>query len=371
MLDFLIVGQGIAGSVLALQLLKRNKKVLVINNRATNCSSAVSAGIYNPITGRNMVKTWLADELFPYLTRFYQEAEKTLKAQFLHPMPIFRPFLTEQERAEWLTRVLQRDFSDFVAEVAAPTFHQDNMVHQHGGIVLKQSGYLDVKGFLKATRTYLEETGSYLEGDFIYDDMHLGSWVSYQNIAAHQVIFCEGPQAQHNPFFSALPFRLVKGELLSVTLQQPLDVIYNRGIFIVPQATAANQAIVGATYNWQELSPTPTEAARHHLEEKLRKTFSLAYTVNDQQAGIRPATFDRHPLIGLHPRHPQIGIFNGLGTKGVSLAPYFAEKLVKHLLLQEALPQEVQLSRLETTPFTQVAHSAHKGNTNNFAQNKS
>ena len=344
MVDFLLVGQGIAGSVLALQLLKHGKRILVINNRKNNIASSVAAGIYNPITGRSMVKTWLAESLFPYLTRFYQEATQTLGAQFLHPMPIFRPFLTAQERTAWLKKTMGENGTNFVEKVAETTFHQENMVYEYGGIVLNQSGYLDVKSFLEATRTYLEAQCAYVEADFLYDHIRLGNHVSYQNIEARQIIFCEGPQAKQNPFFSTLPFRLVKGELILVSLHQPIEIIYNRRIFVLPQT--ANQAVVGATYDWQDVSLRPTEKARRILEEKLRTTFSLVYTVRKQRVGIRPATFDRRPLIGLHPRYPQVGIFNGLGTKGVSLAPYFAKIFVEHLLLQKALPLEVQLSRV-------------------------
>jgi glycine oxidase len=336
MVDFLLVGQGIAGSVLALQLLKHGKRILVINNRKNNIASSVAAGIYNPITGRSMVKTWLAESLFPYLTRFYQEATQTLGAQFLHPMPIFRPFLTAQERTAWLKKTMGENGTNFVEKVAETTFHQENMVYEYGGIVLNQSGYLDVKSFLEATRTYLEAQCAYVEADFLYDHIRLGNHVSYQNIEARQIIFCEGPQAKQNPFFSTLPFRLVKGELILVSLHQPIEIIYNRRIFVLPQT--ANQAVVGATYDWQDVSLRPTEKARKILEEKLRDTFNFSYTVRHQRVGMRPATFDRRPFIGLH--------FNGLGAKGVSLAPYFAKIFVEHLLLQTELPLEVQLSRV-------------------------
>jgi glycine/D-amino acid oxidase-like deaminating enzyme len=306
MVDFLIVGQGIAGSVLALQLMKCGQRVLVINSKKRNSASSAAAGIYNPITGRTMVKTWLAEHLFPYLTHFYQEAAQTLGTEILHPMPIFRPFLTAQERSEWLTKAMQKNYTAFVEEVVGEAYHRENMLYQHGGILLKQSGYLDVRGFLKATRVYLEARDAYLEADLSYDHVRLGTHVSYQNIKAGQVIFCEGPQATKNPFFSTLPFRLVKGELILVVLHQPLKVIYNRRIFVLPQA--ANHAMVGATYDWQDLSLRPTEKARQILEEKLHRTFSLAYTVHEQRIGIRPATFDRRPLIGIHPQYPQIGI---------------------------------------------------------------
>jgi len=161
---------------------------------------------------------------------------------------------------------------------------------------------------------------------------------------ARRVIFCEGPQVEQNPFFRTLPFRPVKGELLRVSVHQPLDVIYNRRIFILPQA--AHEAIIGATYEWQDTSLAPTIKARNILEERLGSIFRLSYTIRDQPVGIRPATFDRRPFIGLHPQYPQLAIFNGLGAKGVSLAPYLAKVFVEHLLLKKELPREVQLSRV-------------------------
>lgn len=338
MIDFLIVGQGIAGSVLALQLLQQGQRVLVIGNSQAPSASSVAAGLYNPITGRQMVKTWLADDLFPYLTQFYQAAEQTLGAQFLHPMPIFRPFVSAEERAAWEIKVMEEP--DFIAGIAASPSYS---VHQHGGLVLKQAGYLDTRSFLQATRAYLASEGAYLETDFVYDQLQLGEHVAYQGLTARRVIFCEGIQARHNPFFNTLPLRPVKGELLQVALQQPLAEIYNRGVFVVPQT--ASHALVGATYDHQDLSWSPTEKARQDLEARLHRCFRLPYTVQDQWVGIRPATFDRRPLIGLHPQHPQIGVLNGLGAKGVSLAPYLAHLFVGHLLSNTPLPAEVRFDR--------------------------
>ena len=312
MLDFLIVGQGIAGSVLALQLQKRGKRVMVINNRKTNIASSAAAGIYNPVTGRHMIKSWLADDLFPYLISFYQEATRTLGGNFLHPMPIVRPFLTAHERAVWLENYEKRAYTPFIENIEAACDNPENIYSKHGGLVLKQAGYVDVQAFLNATRDHLRALDAYLEADFRYDQVRLGKYVTYKHLRATYLIFCEGPQAKQNPFFRTLPFRLVKGELLVGTLCRPLKRIYNRGVFLVPRTT---HALVGATYDWKDHSLSPTENARELLEARLHRTFNVCYTPQEQRVGIRPATFDRRPFIGLHSRHPQVGIFNGLGTK--------------------------------------------------------
>ncbi|MCG8340098.1 MAG: FAD-binding oxidoreductase [Cytophagales bacterium] len=346
MLDFLIVGQGIAGSILALQLLKRGKSIVVINNNQAHTASKVATGIYNPITGRKMVMSWKATILLPYLENFYQAMERTLGASFLHPLPMFRPFLTLQEQKEWRTKVLENGYLSFVEAIVNDEYHQENVVNQHGGVVLKQTGYLNIPLFLNATRSYLKVHNAYIEGSFVYNKIRFHSKsVTYQTMKARKIIFCEGIQAKQNPFFNWLPFRLVKGELLSVILPKPINVIYNRGVFVLP--VGANKATIGATYDWHDLSCTPTEKARNTLEEKLTNLLKLPYEVVDHKAGIRPATLDRRPFIGLHPQYPHVGIFNGLGTKGVSLAPYLSEVFVNYLLSHGALPAAVQLNSVK------------------------
>ena len=343
MIDYLIVGQGIAGSVLALQLLKRGQRILVIGNSQAPSASGVAAGLFNPITGRQMVKTWLADDIFPYLHTFYPAAERTLGAQFMHAMPILRPFVNAAEQIVWKRKAMEEP--DFIAGIApSPPYS----AYQHEGLVLKQTGYVDTRRFLRATRTYLASLGAYLEADFVYEKLHLGEQVHYEGLNARRIIFCEGAQALQNPFFNTLPLRLVKGELLQISLSQPLAEIYNRGVFVIPQS--ASQALVGATYDRQDTSWSPTEKARQVLEERLRRSFRLPYTVKNHWAGIRPATFDRRPFIGLHARYPQVGIFNGLGSKGVSLAPYWSQVFVDHLLMHEPLPAVVQLNRENPRP---------------------
>jgi glycine/D-amino acid oxidase-like deaminating enzyme len=47
----------------------------------------------------------------------------------------------------------------------------------------------------------------------------------------------------------------------------------------------------------------------------------------------------------LIPKHPQVGVFNGLGTKGVSLAPYFAHQFAELLVNGSEIEEEVQIGR--------------------------
>jgi glycine/D-amino acid oxidase-like deaminating enzyme len=344
MVDYLIIGQGLAGSVVAWKLLKAGKSIFVINNTLANQASQVAAGQYNPVSGRNLAVSWLAEQIFPVMESFYQEIENNFSIKLLYAYPLFRPFLCQEDRARYLA---DRGISKGAAyiELLDPTCTLADFWNPYGGLIIRQAGYVDLPCFLASIRSYLQKLGCYQEHQFIYEKLKLNKYnVKYQAIEARSIIFCDGVQVRQNPFFSFLPFSLVKGELLTIALEKSLDKIYNRSIYIVPNL--GQHAIVGSTYDWEDLSIQPTSQAREKLEKALKERFKIPYHLVCQKAGIRPATFDRRPFIGIHPNYPQMSIFNGLGTKGVSLCPYLADRFVTYLLGELDLPNEVKIGRL-------------------------
>jgi hypothetical protein len=99
---YIIVGQGLAGTILAHHFLEAAIPFEMWDSPATHFNSSQAAGgIFNPVTGRKLEQTWLADELFPYLFDFYPRLEALLGTRFFFPMPLFRPFANE-EMKNWL-----------------------------------------------------------------------------------------------------------------------------------------------------------------------------------------------------------------------------------------------------------------------------
>ncbi|MBP6403894.1 MAG: FAD-binding oxidoreductase, partial [Bacteroidia bacterium] len=84
------------------------------------------------------------------------------------------------------------------------------------------------------------------------------------------------------------------------------------------------------------------------LTEQLDEILKVPYRVISQKAGVRPTVKDRRPLLGLHPQHPGVYVFNGLGTKGVSLGPFFASHFVNYLEDETDLSEEVNVQRFWT-----------------------
>jgi len=341
--DYLIVGQGIAGSLLAYELGQAGRRVLVLNEEKENTSSNKAAGIYNPITGRKFVKTWLADELFPGLEGYYLGLEQTLGAHFIHPMSIYRPFFNFEEQNDWSVKASEAEYAPFVKELRAKSMQLPGVIDPVGGLVLDLCGYVNLPIMLRHLKKYFLDKGAYRAEVFQYDQMTINEReVTYKDIVAEKVIFCEGPMAVNNPYWGWLPFKLVKGEILEIDSPLPTDLILNRGVFVLPKN---GHFSVGSTYDHAQLDYEPSESGIKNLKDRLGKLYQGEYAVVSESAGVRPATFDRRPLIGFHQDLPRIGIFNGFGTKGVSLVPYFARQLVNYLNGDGVIIPEVNVSR--------------------------
>ena len=342
-IDFLIIGQGLAGSALAYRLIQEGKKVVLLDQPARNQSSQVAAGLFNPVTGRKMVKTWKGELLFPVIAPFYQELEEVTGKKFLTLQPIYRPFLSIEEQNEWMGHSSDPAIQPFVQKIEIESQHA-NLKDPFGGVMLQLSGWLDIPTFLEGMATYF---GNRLfEEEFKEEKLvqeSEGSW-SYGQIKAKALIYCNGLGAMRSRFFSFLPFAPVKGEILELKQDFSPPYIVNRGVFRVPLATGNFR--VGSTYTWHDLELGPTATAQKELLDKLTEVVRVpVQEVCVHKVGIRPATKDRKPFLGKHPEAQSVYIFNGFGAKGVSLVPYFSAVMRDFLLEYQPLPEEVSISR--------------------------
>ena len=352
MLDFIIIGQGLAGSILGYMLLKRGKSVLVADSLQEKSASEVAAGIFNPITGKRMLKTWRADEFFPFMIDFYQTMEKDMKGEFLYLKPIYKPFSSIQEQNHWVAQTSFADVENFISISLNSGTYDDYIFDSFGGFKTRLSGNVEVKTMLEFSRNYFIEKEAFVKEELNPVELEIKEdYVQWKNIKARRVIFCEGSRATKNPFFNWIPFVPAKGEVL--TIEAPgltNEIIFNKAAFIMPYKGDAFK--VGATYEWNFASQEPSQAGRQEVERKLEGFLKFPYKVINHEAAVRPTIKDRRPVIGLHPQYKSLAIFNGLGTKGVSLAPFFANNFCDYLETGKELDASVNINRFQKLYYT-------------------
>jgi glycine/D-amino acid oxidase-like deaminating enzyme len=352
MVDYIIVGQGLAGTVLAHALHKEGKTILVAEDESPDAASRVAAGLYNPVTGKRMVKTWKANDLFPFLEMFYKEMEDQLGENFLHELPIYKPFGSIEEQNHWISQTSFADIKDLVDTSVPASKYAQFIDNKYGGFETLRSGYLDVWKMVSLYKLFLIENDLYVKNKFDPLDMVFHEdCVEWNNIKAKKIIFCEGYKATLNPYFNWLPFVLAKGELITVKMDNAdINGIINKGVFVIP--LGKGEFKVGATYQWDYKDNNISDSAEKELSQKLEMLMKVPFKVIKQECGIRPTVKDRKPFIGLHPQYKFLGIFNGLGTKGVSLAPFYATMFCRFLEYGEELDHDINIDRFIPLYYT-------------------
>lgn len=343
--EYLIIGQGIGGTSVAWHLHDRGKTFQIVGDSSMPSSSRVAAGIFNPLTGKKLVKTWLADDLFPYARIFYGGLEQRLGCKLMHLVPMYRPFRSIEEQNTYLAQTADPAISPYIGNMPDPAGSMPYVRADFGGLQVVQSGWIDLPVLLDASRAYFQERDLYIESSFQAADLvRTQEGIQWNGKQFKTVIFCQGFFALQNDWFNWLPFAPVKGQILEIAPDAALKpYILNQGIFALP--LDANRMKVGATYSWDPLDWEPTEAATQELASKLGGLLNTGYTLTGTSAGVRPSVRDRRPLIGTHPEFSNVCIFNGLGTKGVTLAPFLSNEFCNHLIDGKELNPLVNIKR--------------------------
>jgi glycine/D-amino acid oxidase-like deaminating enzyme len=344
-LDCLIVGQGLAGTTLAWQARAAGLRVVVLDRGDAASASHAAAGLITPVTGKRLVKSWRFDAFHPAAVAFYRRVEAVIGEQVYDPTPMIRLFATDRERAVYESRA-EADFRGLTTPITPPV-NPAWFAGRLDGFEMPSAGRLDVPPYLDASRSAFERDGVIRPTGLEAEDLAVepdAIRVPRLGLTARHVVFCTGFDFGTNPWFRQIPFNAAKGEIL--TLRVPgLDEtrVVNRGVWLAPAGNGLFHA--GATYAWDDLTPTPTAAGREKLEARLRTLLKLPFEVVGHRAGVRPISADRNPVLGFHPAERRLGCFTGLGSKGVLLAPFFAKQMVDTMQGRGAIDPEVHVHR--------------------------
>ena len=345
MLDYIIVGSGLAGIAFSEFACNNNKSFVVINNQSQN-SSKIAGGLYNPVILKRFSEVWQAQEQLDLLYSFYGNIEKKLDVKLDYRLPLLRKFYSVEEQNNWFTASDKPNLSKFLStDLITKKWDEIDSPFNFGEVL--HSGYLDTALLLEEYKKHLISINCYQEEKFDYPQLNINAeYVEYKNIKAKHIVFAEGFGMLLNPFFSKLPLDGTKGELLLIKAPNlDVDVILKSSIFIIPLGNDLYK--VGATYNWEDKTNVPTEAAKKELVANLSELIKCDFEIIDHYAGVRPTVKDRRPLVGSHPIHKNIHVLNGLGTRGVMLAPAMALALFNNIENDIPLDKNIDISRIK------------------------
>jgi glycine/D-amino acid oxidase-like deaminating enzyme len=331
-----IVGQGLAGSTLALRLHDLGYKVCIYDNGYRSSSSMVAAGMWNPLSFVNLKRSWLASELLPELTKTYTRFEQKLSCSFFHPMPLLRIFPDAGAANLWDERTGHPDVAPYI-DSYVPHDADEHFIQPFGSGVVKGAGWLDLPVFINATRRFFDSLNAMEEREVSAKD--ISDWL----VKGDFVIQCTGWKPMSESLWIDLPIHTNKGQVLTLQIAgMPEEYMSNFGKFMIPMGDGLFRS--GSTYEHGALDVLPSDVA-NEIRDDVIKSLKHAYTVVDHKAGFRPTTIDRQPVVGMHDVHLRLGVLNGFGSRGVMLAPYFVEHLLNHLTTGTPIMKEVHWKR--------------------------
>jgi glycine oxidase len=343
-IDYLVVGQGLAGSLLALLLRERDRSVVVVDNGHRHAASKAAGGIINPITGKRLNRAGLINELMKRVFTVYPRIEAQLGVPLFRPRTILRLLQNAEEMDRWSRQSNLSEYQEYVSDSLPEPFPLFRS--KFGVFEVTQAAQLDIRRLILRTRGLLHSQQSLIDRPFSYGDLSIFSdRVCWQRFTARYAIFCEGYRMVSNPYFSEIKLNPAKGETLTLaTSDFAEDRIVQHGKWIF--RNVAGEILAGTNYQWDSLDEKPTEAAKKEIERAIREFFVSDFETVEQRAGVRPVTrADNRPVVGVHPRQPRLAILNGLGSKGALQAPFAAQELVAALEEGKPILKEIDLCR--------------------------
>tara|TARA_B100000530_G_scaffold156083_1_gene97963 strand:+ start:2786 stop:3835 length:1050 start_codon:yes stop_codon:yes gene_type:complete len=344
--DFIIVGQGIAGTCFAFELIKHQKTFIIIDKAEDNTSSKVALGVYNPLILKWFTKVWKADEQISCFYKFYDEIQHFLQHTFIENEGIYKYLKTVYNQNMWLTKSASKHKVDYMSEKIF-SIKQKGLINKKFYGLVKNSGRVDIPLLLKLFKNYCVDKKIIIQENFNYEKLVVRKQeIYYNNIFSKNIIFCEGLKLFNNPYFKYLNLKPTKGEILSIYCKGlSLKNILHSRFLLIPLGN--DYYSVGATYDWQNLDKICTTEAKAEIKSMLDKTLKLPYKIISQRSGIRPSTFDRRAILGSHSKHKNMYILNGLGSRGVLLSPYLSYSLINYIYYNCSLDTEIDIKRFE------------------------
>ena len=339
-IDTLIVGGGLAGTLLAFELVRAGQRVQIVDSCATLAASRAAGGLMNPLTGPRLASPLDLLRRCSAARAHYDRLSRQLNHPLVSPLDIIRICRddSERERAIGHAHASRSAWTDcrIVSGFKTP----------FGAFRIDHGWRLDLAALCSAA-AHVANAG--MQCDAASFDWHpilaRPAPPRWRGLQVGAVVSCEGAAALDNPIWRGLPLQSDGGESLVIRMDRDRHEAISAGVTLLP--LGSRRYWLGATHQPGQASPGPTMAGRSALLRKLAAQLEDPWDVEviGHQAGTRVAPPDREPVVGRHPRWPWLWILNGLGSRGILRAPEAAEQLAAHMTRGTSLPAHLDVAR--------------------------
>lgn len=343
--NYLIIGQGLVGTVLSYHLLQKKINHKVMDDGHRSAATLAAAGIINPITGRRYVKSWMIDDLLPAAETTYKGFEKLLGINLVTKRNILRSLDDMAQENRWHEATSRPGYDGYVVPEPELGGYKELVDNKMSYGEITQAMQVDVGQLITHYSSFLKSRDLLIEKFFVIKDIDFHSEaITVDGEMYDKIIFCTGYKAASDSLFGNLPFQPAKGESFHVEIKEQLpDKLLRDKMFIAPITDYTFWT--GGGYAWDTDNDEPTSEGRESWQEKISNLLRVDFEIVAHRAGVRPSVKGRRPLLGQHPEFDNVYLFNGMGTKGTSLAPYCAIQMINYLEEGIDLPEEIDLAR--------------------------
>ena len=366
--DVVVVGQGVAGTMLAFHLNKMGAKVLIIDSDHEKSSSMVSAGLIDPLFGSRLRSVFEFDQAFSYASQVYLELEQLVDCSFFKPMSAKRYISTP------LNNKQVKKASSYLVNTGGGLNDfklRESFGSSYLSLETENSSLLNVSLLLKKMRGYFDTSRNIVSKRVSEAELValLSSLEKDECLGGDtKVVFCDGWQSVSNPFFSWLPWFCTFGELMTFRFKNDPGLsrkhIHFFNQWLVP--SGESEWVFGSNYipmsSLGDLKNDVPNVCTDRIDliykkwaddvigkgvkgESIRTENLSKIDILSINSGIRPTLKDAKPVMGPHPKYSNIWIFNGLASKGSLYAPLVAKQCSESLLNGASICEKFGVAR--------------------------
>ncbi len=345
MKDFLIVGLGFSGIAFSRELEKQNISYAVVDPGSDISATKISGGLIHPVTGRKYQLQWNFEECSEIIKQEYALLAGKFNTNFLSAHTVLKIHKSETALEEWQTVKNKEEIAGYLDADFSAQHLSRYIDYRFGYIAINPVYQVDTNKLLAVYTNYLKQENKLFSEKLNYNDIRIhDDYFEWKSNRFKYILFCDGAEALHNPFFNWIAFKPAKGEAFILKIPNfKTDLILQKNLIVLPLGDETYWA--GATNTWNDLSMAPTAAGREELIAGLKDLLKIPFEIKQHYAAIRPTIKDRVPVVGAHPEIKNMFMLNGMGTKGASLSNYYARQLFAHIFSGKEINKEANINR--------------------------